>query len=81
MTITVYPTKPSALNMKHPHGPQMAIGGVLWPKDSFTGRRLTDCSVTENKAKAYVPETEKPETPAASEPGNETATVATPPAG
>ena len=55
VTITVYPTKASALNVKHPHGPQMAVGGAIWPKDSFTGRRLADGSATTDKAKAYAP--------------------------
>ncbi len=56
--VKVYPTKPSALNVKHPHGPQMTVGGAMWPKDSFTGRRLTDGSVTDNEAKAWEPEPE-----------------------
>ena len=55
LTITVYPTKASALNVKHPHGPQMTLDGVFWPKDSFTGRRLADGSATEDEAKVYVP--------------------------
>ena len=54
-TITVYPTKASALNVKHPHGPQMTLAGVVWPKDSFTGRRLSDGSATTDEAKAYAP--------------------------
>ena len=54
-TVTVYPTKASALNVKHPHGPQMELGGVIWPKDSFTGRRLSDGSATTDKTKAYEP--------------------------
>ncbi len=58
-TVTVYPTKASALNVKHPHGPQMTLAGVIWPKDSFTGRRLSDGSATTDKAKAYVPEEPK----------------------
>ncbi len=60
MIITVYPTKASALNVKHPHGPKMAVGGVFWPRDSFTGRRLSDGSVTEEKAKAYAPDEAAP---------------------
>ena len=53
--VTVYPTKASALNIKHPHGHKMTLAGVIWPKDSFTGRRLRDGSVTADKAKAYAP--------------------------
>ena len=55
-TVTVYPTKASALNVKHPHGPQMELGGVVWPKDSFTGRRISDGSATTDKSKAYEPD-------------------------
>ena len=50
-TVTVYPTKASALNVKHPHGPRMALAGVIWPLDSFTARRLRDDSVTKIEAK------------------------------
>ena len=53
--VTVYPTKASALNVKHPHGPKMALAGVLWPQDGFTGRMISDRIATEDKAKAYVP--------------------------
>ena len=53
--VTVYPAKRSALHVKHPHGHKMKLEGVTWPKDSFTGRRLADGSVTIEKAKAYVP--------------------------
>ena len=60
-TVTVYPTKASALNVKHPHGPQMTLAGVIWPRDSFTGRRLSDGSATTDEAKAYKPEAQKPE--------------------
>ncbi len=70
-TVTVYPTKASALNVKHPQGPKMALGGVIWPLDSFTGRRLRDRSVTTDKAKAYVPETQV----AASAPSAQAATT------
>ena len=53
LTVKVYPTKASALNVKHPHGHQMTLDGVIWPRDSFTGRRLADGSVTEHPVLAY----------------------------
>lgn len=45
LIVTVKPKKPSALNIKHPNGPQMIEAGVLWPNDSFTARRVRDGAV------------------------------------
>jgi hypothetical protein len=53
-TIKVWPTKKSAVGLKHPFGPVLAIAGAQWPKDSFTARRLRDGSVTEDQTKVYV---------------------------
>ncbi len=53
--IEVWPTKRSAVNLKHPHGPMLAIAGALWPQDSFTARRLRDGSATKDASKVYVP--------------------------
>ncbi len=54
-TVKVYPTKKTAVGLKHPHGPALLIAGSLWPQDSFTARRLTDGSVTKDASKVYVP--------------------------
>ena len=54
-TIKVWPTKATAVDLKHPHGPKLAITGALWPDDSFTGRRLLDGSATTEAVKVYVP--------------------------
>jgi hypothetical protein len=51
----VYPTKASALNCHHPVAGAPSIEGVDWPYDTFTCRRLTDGSFTEDAAKAYKP--------------------------
>ena len=53
--IKVWPTKATAVGLKHPHGPKLALAGALWPDDSFTGRRLLDGSATMDAAKVYVP--------------------------
>jgi hypothetical protein len=55
----VYPTKASALNVKHPTAGAPKIEGTEWPYDSFTCRRLTDGSFTEDASKAYRPPAEK----------------------
>jgi hypothetical protein len=54
-TIKVYPTKASALNAHHPTAGAPRVEGVDWPYDSFTCRRLTDGSFTEDASKAYKP--------------------------
>ena len=46
-TIHVMPNKPSAIGIKHPDGPKLTADGALWPRDSFTARRLRDGSVVE----------------------------------
>jgi hypothetical protein len=51
----VYPTKASALNVNHPIAGKPLIEGADWPYDTFTCRRLTDGSFTEDAAKAYKP--------------------------
>lgn len=51
----VYPTKASALNCHHPIAGAPRIEGIDWPYDTFTCRRLTDGSFTEDPAKAYKP--------------------------
>lgn len=53
MTITVYPTKASALKITHPGGLKLGIAGSAWPKDGFTSRMLTDGILTTDPAKAY----------------------------
>jgi hypothetical protein len=54
----VYPTKASALNAHHPIAGKPLIEGSEWPYDTFTCRRLTDGSFTEDPAKAYRPTAE-----------------------
>jgi hypothetical protein len=51
----VYPTKASALNAHHPIAGKPLVEGSEWPYDTFTCRRLTDGSFTEDPAKAYKP--------------------------
>lgn len=51
----VYPTKASALNAHHPIAGAPLIEGVEWPHDTFTCRRLSDGSFTEDPDKAYKP--------------------------
>lgn len=66
-TIKVYPTKASALNAHHPLAGAPRVEGVDWPYDSFTCRRLTDGSFTEDPKQAYQPPSEpkaEPEKPA-----------------
>ena len=52
-TIKVYPTKASALNVHHPIAGKPMVEGVDWPYDTFTCRRLTDGSFTEDPNKAF----------------------------
>jgi hypothetical protein len=51
--IKVYPTKESALNVRHPSAGAARVEGVDWPNDVFTARRLTDGSFTTDPAKAF----------------------------
>jgi len=51
--ITVYPTKASALNVKHPTEGQLKIDGSSWTLDGFTSRLISDGILTEEPAKAY----------------------------
>ncbi len=62
--IKVYPTKASALNAHHPVAGPPRAEGVDWPYDSFTCRRLSDGSFTEDAAKAYKPAAPEAATPA-----------------
>lgn len=68
VTVKVYPTKRTAVGLKHPHGPVLLITGSLWPQDSFTARRLTDGAVTKDASKVYVPPVAPASPPAASAP-------------
>jgi hypothetical protein len=55
MNVTVYPTKASALRIRHPsHGPLRAGQGTSWIKDGFTSRMLSDGLVTEDPGAAYL---------------------------
>lgn len=54
-TIKVWPAKASAVDLKHPHGPKLALAGALWPEDSFTARRLRDGAATLEADKVFVP--------------------------
>lgn len=52
--VTVYPTKKSALLcVAHPNMGALTEDGVSWPLDGFTSRRLTDGSISTDKADAY----------------------------
>lgn len=55
ITITVYPTKKSALHLVHPTHGVLREAGSIWPKDSFTCRRLGDGSITETQPAAAEP--------------------------
>ena len=55
-TITVYPTKASALNVAHPSRGKLLSSGSQWPNDGFTYRMLFQRIATENQRLAYAPE-------------------------
>lgn len=64
-TIEVWPTKKTAVGLKHPHGPELAASGALWPNDSFAMRRLVDGSATKEPEKAFKEPAPAPEEPEA----------------
>jgi hypothetical protein len=51
--ITVYPTKESALNIKHPSSGLLKLEGSQWEMDGFTARMLCDEAVTQVKERAF----------------------------
>lgn len=51
--ITVYPTKESALNIRHPSDGPLKLAGSQWEQDGFTARMLTDGAVTRDKDAAF----------------------------
>jgi hypothetical protein len=53
--ITVYPTKASALNIKHPIDGQLKAAGSQWENDGFTARMLSDKAVTTERTDAHKP--------------------------
>lgn len=53
-TITVYPTKCSALLIHHPSGGQATQAGAEWPNDGFTARMLTSHLVTTDARNGYT---------------------------
>jgi hypothetical protein len=58
-TIKVYPTKASALRLEHPTAGKMRADGAMWPKDSFTCRRIKDGAITETAPVTAAPVTAK----------------------
>lgn len=67
-TIKVWPTKATAVDLKHPHGPALVLAGADWPDDSFTARRLRDGAATLEKGKVYVPPKDADGAPAGTAP-------------
>jgi len=60
----VYPTKASALNVKHPLGHPITIAGAEWPEDGFTFRMLAQGIFTEDPTLVYRPPPPEATTPA-----------------
>lgn len=58
--VKVYPTKASALNVRHPDGAIARSDGADWPYDAFTCGRLADGSFTDDPKKAFRPLTGSP---------------------
>jgi hypothetical protein len=52
-TVKVFPTKASALNVRHPISGAAKIEGADWPYDVFTCSRLSDGSFTDDPKKAF----------------------------
>jgi hypothetical protein len=52
-TITVYPTKESALNVVHPTSGKLKLAGSAWQMDGFTSRMVSDGIVTLDPDKAW----------------------------
>lgn len=53
--IIVYPTKASALNVKHDTDGPLRATGSQWELDGYTSRLLVDGILTRDPAKAYAP--------------------------
>jgi len=52
--IKVYPTKASALNVRHLIDGKLARAGSEWTEDGFTARLLTDGAITRDPGAEYA---------------------------
>ena len=51
--IRVFPTKASALNVRHGVDGTISMGGSMWEQDGFTSRLITDGILTIDPAKGW----------------------------
>lgn len=54
-SVKVFPTKATALNVRHPIAGAAKVEGSDWPYDVFTCSRLADGSFTDDPKKAFKP--------------------------
>jgi hypothetical protein len=55
-SVKVFPTKATALNVRHPIAGAAKLEGADWPYDVFTCSRLADGSFTDDPKKAFKPD-------------------------